>query len=310
MSDRQFRRQLYVTIAVLLVTLAGLSRFLEFVEDRPGTVLHDPVLQSFSPIDLTWLTFALIYIGLVAGLATLLRTPRIFLVTVQSYVLMVAVRIIMMYAFPLNPPEGLIPLKDPFVQYFGSGRPPTKDLFFSGHTATLFLLFLTAQTKGMKALFFTCAVTVAVAVILQHVHYMVDVLVAPFVSYGVLRIVQHLHRRSTLRIIRRDRYAARRSGTASLLLLLLLPAVSTAQPARRVDGPVSSGLDRTVQGDALLPGGLRISNLDWRTTGNAEPYCEISGKHDWSLRHREVAPLTARKTILLSIAPSNSDGKR
>ncbi len=252
MSDRQFRRQLYVTIVVLVATLAGLSRFLEFIEERPGTVLHDPVLQSFSPIDLTWLTFALIYVGLVAGLATLLRTPRIFLVTVQSYILMVAVRIFMMYAFPLNPPEGLIPLKDPFVQYFGSGRPPTKDLFFSGHTSTLFLLFLTAQTKRMKALFLVCTVTVGVAVILQHVHYTVDVLVAPFVSYGVLRIVQHLHRRSTLRLIRRDRYAARRSGTASLLLLVLLPAFSSAQPAQRFDCPITPHPGRIANAGVLL----------------------------------------------------------
>jgi len=47
-----------------------------------------------------------------------------------------------MYSAPLDAPERLILLNDPFVQFIGSGEALTKDLFFSGHTATLFLLFL------------------------------------------------------------------------------------------------------------------------------------------------------------------------
>ena len=46
---------------------------------------------------------------------------------------------------PLEPPDTILLLNDPFVQLFGKGEILTKDLFFSGHTGTLFLLFLLAR---------------------------------------------------------------------------------------------------------------------------------------------------------------------
>ena len=57
-----------------------------------------------------------------------------------------------MYSLPFNPPPEMIPLNDPFVQFFGSGKLLTKDFFFSGHTATLFLLFLVIDKKPFKQL--------------------------------------------------------------------------------------------------------------------------------------------------------------
>ncbi len=283
MADRSFRRHLFGTLLVLLLTLAGLSRFLEFVESRPGITVGDPVLLHIPPIDFTWLTFGLIYLGLIVGFVTLGRTPRILLIALQSYILMVIARVAMMYSLPLEAPAGLIPLNDPFVQFFGSGQTPTKDLFFSGHTSTLFLLCLTAQSRTLKALFLICTISVGIAVILQHVHYTVDVLVAPFVSYGALRIVQRLHRRSTLRIIRRDRFAARKSGAASILLLVLLPAYSRSQSTVREDSLFAPSLGHFQRYAVVLPAdyaptnkypvlyllhGLWGSEVDWCEKGH------------------------------------------
>ncbi len=285
LTDRSFRRQLIWTLVLLVGTLAGLSHFLEFVEGRPGFIVGDPVLQRIPPIDLTWFTFALIYLGLIVGFATLGRSPRVLLIALQGYILMVAARVAMMYALPLDPPAGLIPLNDPLVQFFGSGKPPTKDLFFSGHTSTLFLLYLTAQTKRLKALFLFCTISVGIAVILQHVHYAVDVLVAPFVSYGVLRLVQRLHRRSSLRIIRRDRFAARKNGTASIMLLALLPAFSPAQSVIKEDSLFAPDLGHIQHFAVVLPAdyspqkkypilyllhGLWGSYLDWSEKGHIQ----------------------------------------
>jgi membrane-anchored protein YejM (alkaline phosphatase superfamily) len=111
------------------------------------------------------------------------------LLALQGYLVMVVIRTAAMYLLPLDPPPLLIPLKDPFVQYFGSGEVPTKDLFFSGHTATLFLLFLTVHGRYVKSLFLLSTIGVAVCVVLQHVHYTIDVFSAPFFSYAAYRIV-------------------------------------------------------------------------------------------------------------------------
>jgi membrane-associated phospholipid phosphatase len=82
----------------------------------------------------------------------------------------------------------MILLNDPFVQFFGSGDVLTKDLFFSGHTATLFLLFLISEKKYLKIIFLLCTILVGIAVLLQHVHYTIDVLAAPFFAYASYKL--------------------------------------------------------------------------------------------------------------------------
>jgi hypothetical protein len=99
-----------------------------------------------------------------------------------------------MYLVPLNPPPGMIPLGDPFVEYFGTGRLLTKDLFFSGHTATIFLFYLVSDParRGLKIIFLICTVLVAVFVLLQHVHYTIDVASAPFFTFSAYKITLKL----------------------------------------------------------------------------------------------------------------------
>ena len=194
--SRQFRVELFITLILTVAALATLATFLNWVETRPGVVFVDPILALFSPVDLTWLTFGLIYVGLISGIVFLSRHPRALLIALQSYVLMVIMRIAAMYVLPLAPPPTAIPLQDPTVQYFGTGKLLTKDLFFSGHTSTMFLLFLTARGKALRTVFLVCTIAVGIAVLVQHVHWTVDVLVAPFVAYTCFRVVTLLaHRR-------------------------------------------------------------------------------------------------------------------
>ena len=181
--------ELFITVLLLAAILLSFSRFLLFVEERAGSVLTDPVLNLFSPIDLTWLTFALIYLSLVTALIEFLKKPKLLLLALQCYGLMVVFRAIAMYLLPLEAPITLLPLNDPFVQLFGEGNILKKDLFFSGHTATLFLLFLLIEKRFLKILFLIFTLLVGTSVILQHVHYSIDVFVAPFFAYTSYRIM-------------------------------------------------------------------------------------------------------------------------
>lgn len=166
------------------------TRFLDWVERREGVVLNDPLLHMIEPRDFSWLTFGLIYVGVILAIVHLARQPKRLLVAIQAYTLMVVVRTFMMWLVPIEPPQGLIVLRDPIVQLFGNGEAPTKDLFFSGHTATMFLFFLSATNRIMEKIFLSFALLVAVFVLWQHVHYTIDVLVAPFVAYGCFRLVR------------------------------------------------------------------------------------------------------------------------
>ena len=183
-SNPGFRLRLALTLPALVGVLALLTRFLEVVEARPGVTLPDPVLAVLTPRDLTWLTFGLIYAGLVIGVARLSTQPRGLVLALQAYAVMVLLRIAAMYVTPLDPPPGMIPLNDPLVRLFGPGKLLTKDLFFSGHTSTLFLLGLAVSGWRSRAFFLSSAAAVAACVLWQHVHYTIDVLAAPFFAYA------------------------------------------------------------------------------------------------------------------------------
>ncbi len=188
-SKRRF--ETIFTILLLIATLSCLARFLDYVEGRNGITLPDPILNLFAPVNLTWLTFGIIYFSLFLTIFLIAKKPESILLAVQTYILVIITRIIMMYAVPFNPPQNMLPLNDPFVQFFGTGKLLTKDLFFSGHTAIMFLFALVAPTKKIKIFFFIFTAVVAAAVLLQHVHYTVDVLVAPFVTFGCYCAVRY-----------------------------------------------------------------------------------------------------------------------
>lgn len=192
LKSKRNKIELVITFALLSAVITGLTDFLNFVETRKGVVLPDPILNLFEPIDLTWIIFALIYISLITAIIFLAKKPVQLVFTIQVYTLMVAVRIIAMYLLPLEPPAKMIVLNDPFVEYFGTGRILTKDLFFSGHTATLFILFLVFDKKVPRYLFLFLTILIAISVLLQHVHYTIDVFAALFFTYSCYKLLRKL----------------------------------------------------------------------------------------------------------------------
>ncbi len=189
-GNKRFRILFITTIICFAVVLFLLRSFLQFNETREGVLFSDPLLELFNPVDVTWFTFGIIYIALFGGILYLCFHPINLSLALLSYVIMALFRICVMYVLPLDPPETTIPLIDPFVEFFGGGETLVKDLFFSGHTATMLLLFLAAVNPKVKLLFIVCTILVGIAVLIQHVHYTVDVLAAPFFAYTSYRIAR------------------------------------------------------------------------------------------------------------------------
>ena len=182
--DKNFRVNFAVTFILLIITLISLTNFLIYNETRSGSIIDDPLLNLFEPVDVTWLTFIIIYAGLITGLYTLAQNPVRLVTALQAYIIMIIIRIISMYSLPLEPPVNMIILEDPLVAFFGTGEIYIKDLFFSGHTSTMFLLFLTAEAKKLRMVFLILTILVGICVIVQHVHYSIDVIAAPIAAYA------------------------------------------------------------------------------------------------------------------------------
>ena len=184
---RERKGELAVTLLFLLLMLVLYSRFAAFVETRTGVVLDDPILQWIPTVDLTWPIFAIVYGGVLSGILTLVRYPDALLLAMRSYALLLLVRIGAMYVAPLAPPEGMILLSDP-IAGVGPGGALTNDLFFSGHTATLFLFSLVSVSSFLRRTFLSLTVLLGGMLLLQHVHYTLDVIAAPFFAWGCVTL--------------------------------------------------------------------------------------------------------------------------
>ena len=189
LRNRGFRTQALVTLLVFVPVVFGLTRFLQTIEQRQGVLFADPVITLFPAINLTWLIFCVIYVGLISAVVVLVRHPQHLLFALQTYTLLVIVRMVAMFLLPLDPPAGMIELRDPFVEFFGTGQTLSRDLFFSGHTATLFLVALVVPGRPMKIIYMVCTLAVALSVLLQHVHYTIDVFAALFFTYGCYHMI-------------------------------------------------------------------------------------------------------------------------
>lgn len=191
LGDRRGVLRLLFTIIGLVVTLVAYARFLARVELRQGVAFIDPVHAIMGPVDLTWPIFIMLYGALLITVTMLMRHPGALVMGLQAYTFQVATRMLMMWAMPLDPPPTMIALTDPIVSSVTSGGPPlTRDLFYSGHVAILVVASMVMPQRWARIALVVLAVAMGVCVILQHVHYTVDVLVAPFVAMACVRFVK------------------------------------------------------------------------------------------------------------------------
>jgi len=186
-ENNVFRLYISIILTMFFVLIFIYGRFLDFIEERPGSVLADPILTLFAPLEVTWFTFGIIYISVILTLFRLSWQPSQLLITIQAYIFIAMARMASMYMIPLDPPPLLIPLEDPFVQSVSTGV-LTRDLFFSGHTSTMFLLFLSCTGRKMKVFFLIGTILVGLLVLIQHVHYSIDVVAAPFYAYSCYKL--------------------------------------------------------------------------------------------------------------------------
>jgi len=176
-----FRYQLVAALALGVALAVGLPFYFAVIQARPGHVLPDPFLAYLPPYDVSWLTFAFIYLSIVVALGHLLPRPVALLRVLWAYGIMHLIRMATLWLVPLDPPTGLLLLHDPIVDtfFYPSAAPITKDLFFSGHTATLMLLALAVRGRTLRVALLLATLLVGFLVLVQHAHYTYDVLAAP-----------------------------------------------------------------------------------------------------------------------------------
>lgn len=182
---KRFRLAAVFSILVLLANLIVLPSFFQFVEQRPGAPLDDPLLRILPSCDFSRPVFLLIYSALFYVIGRGIFSPGVFIRFATSYTLVLLMRVATLYLTPLGPPPGLVPMPDPWTPLFSGAPALTQDLFFSGHTATAFLVFLSLTGRAEKLAALSLLVVIVVLLLFQHIHYTIDIVAAiPFAYFG------------------------------------------------------------------------------------------------------------------------------
>jgi hypothetical protein len=152
--------------------------------------MNDWLLSHIPPYNVSNYVFLLIWGMAFLTMIRLTYRPIIFTQFIWMYFFIFLARVISITSFPLEPPPGLLQLRDPLTGIFYGEATITRDLFFSGHTATLFLIFLLLEKRTDKLIALASTVIVGVLLIVQHVHYTIDVIAAPIVVYAVFVVTR------------------------------------------------------------------------------------------------------------------------
>jgi hypothetical protein len=186
LSDGRIQTQVIITLALYAFLFKYCRLIMTELETRKGTQILDPLLSIIPAHDVSLITFSFTYITLSLFIIATIIKPKTFIIAMQAYCFLIIMRTISIYLVPLEPPVGLILLKDPVSFIFmstPSGGYIVKDLFFSGHVSTAMLFVIICPHQHIKKMLLLFTVLIGTFILIQHVHYTIDVVAAPFFSF-------------------------------------------------------------------------------------------------------------------------------
>lgn len=181
-QDKLFRWKLLIAPALFVAYSAVTQPLGSYVEARRGIQLKDTMLTFFPSVDFSVPVFLLLYSSIMACVLAHLHKPRVILRVLEMHLLVAIVRQLCILWFALEPPTGIIVLRDVFLEntVYPQSAPLTKDLFFSGHVASIWIYFLCAQRKYLKWYLVFATLLMAFMVLSMRIHYTYDVYGAVF----------------------------------------------------------------------------------------------------------------------------------
>jgi hypothetical protein len=197
-NNKAFKADLLFGLVTMVVLFVFTSFYFDYIEYLPnGTVLNDWVLRRLPAKDVS---APIVFFETSVFILFFVRSstnPLMFLTFLISCILVFATRDITIGITQLRPPIGIIELNDPISDLVYKSGFIERDLFYSGHVSILFLIYLSLRKKADKYYTLFSLITVGFLILIQHVHYTVDVISAPFFSlvcfWGAKRILRFQH---------------------------------------------------------------------------------------------------------------------
>ena len=186
-------------IAFLLLGVAYVAEhfanvYEQIYSTRPTSVyVGDLLLDNLPIVDLNLIIIDGALISIVLGiLFVVFSKPRYIIFSIKALALAILIRALFISLTHVGIYPGNI---DPGVGFFDGIYVYLNfqtGFFFSGHTALPFLMALIFWDEPRwRVTFLLMSLVFAIAVLLAHIHYSIDVLAAPFMAYGIFEIAKY-----------------------------------------------------------------------------------------------------------------------
>lgn len=175
--EKPFRYRIVLFPALFFLYSAITQRLGNYIEMRKGVLLDDKILDFFPALDFSVTIFLLLYGSIALIIITHLNKPKLILRIIEMHFYVAVARQICILLVALEPPTGIIVLRDIFLEntVYPRHSPLTKDLFFSGHVASIWIYFLCADMKWVKNYMIFATVLMTFMILCMRVHYSYDI---------------------------------------------------------------------------------------------------------------------------------------
>jgi hypothetical protein len=182
--NKRFKTHLAGAFIMIFLSFQINIYFLNVWQTRDGIVVNDQILNMLTPYDFSLPIFLVTYGGILVTIFRVILTPQKFIVLLYGYSLLTLCRTVSIYFLPLEPPAQMVFLNDPIASFIlFQKHVVTKDLFFSGHTSSFFYCVFALDDKAHRQIGFAMAMVLGLMLMIQHVHYSIDIFAAPFFAY-------------------------------------------------------------------------------------------------------------------------------
>jgi hypothetical protein len=191
--NKAFKTDLLIGLLLLSIVFVFTYFYFDYIEHLPnGTALDDFVLRKLPARDVSSLIVFFEVSTVILLFARFSTNPVMFITFLMSFILVYIVRDVTIGITQLRAPAGIIELKDPLAGMVYRYRFITRDLFYSGHVSFVFLIYLCSNNKVDKYYTLCAVFFIGILLLIQHAHYVIDVISAPFFSFVCFWIAKRI----------------------------------------------------------------------------------------------------------------------
>jgi len=182
-------------VGLILFALAVVFQFYASAYSNrvPSNSVPDLLLGILPIVNLNFLIVEGALAAIAATIILLLFKPNYLIFSLKAAAIFIATRAVFVSVTHLGIYPGQIgPDPTGFFDHLYTGLGLEAGFFFSGHTGLAFLMALIFwDERFWRFAYLILSIAFGISVLLAHVHYSIDVLAAPYITYSIFKMSQY-----------------------------------------------------------------------------------------------------------------------